>query len=226
VTWSCDAIPGLNAVVQQQATAGVSAGILRTVMVPPSLLPSILPRITITAALNLNGVAGSTMATVPLNSAPLCSINSTSTLECFSLDVRNDTLPYANIQALALGWADSQDTLDQLRYEFRVRENGTTQDQVRSRGSSSSTAIKGLSAGAWVVYVCAIDSAAARTCVSRDVVIKPPAPGFDGAAMLNLLDVRSAAAVRCLLYLCARLPFLAGPCAQLHCIRIVECVHT
>ncbi|GLC70413.1 hypothetical protein PLESTF_000971100 [Pleodorina starrii] len=184
VSWSCAAVPAItNQALQMQGSTGTS----RMVVIPASLLPTNLPRITITATMNLNGVEGIATLTVGLNSAPYCSLDASSPLACLSLDVRNDTAPYATIVARAVGWADSLD--DQLRYEFGVRGGNSSQDQMRTRGSATSATLTGLPAGAWEIYVCAIDTQGSRSCTRNNVTVKPPSASFDAAKELASLDV-------------------------------------
>ncbi|GIL51460.1 hypothetical protein Vafri_7444 [Volvox africanus] len=184
VTWSCEDIPALNSTALVGGT-----GTVRRVAIPASVLPSTLSEITITATMDLNGVQGVAKLTVGMNSAPFCGINSSSPLDCFSVEVLNDTAPYASLVARAVGWRDGQD--DQLRYEFGVREDLTSPSQMKARGSSTSTSIIGLHAGGWAVYLCAIDTQGSRGCTSRNVTILAPSTNFNAVSALSSLDVNS-----------------------------------
>ncbi|GIL86916.1 hypothetical protein Vretifemale_15113 [Volvox reticuliferus] len=186
VTWSCEDITTLNSIASKSTAA---SAVRRVVSIPASALPTTLSQITITATMDLKGVQGVATLTVGINSAPVCSLNSSSPLECFSVDVLNDTAPYASLVARAAGWADGQD--DQLRYEFGVRENVTLSPEVKARGSSTSASILGLHAGNWAVYVCAIDTQGSRTCASRNVTILAPPANFNAVSALLSLDVTS-----------------------------------
>ncbi|GFR51061.1 hypothetical protein Agub_g13383 [Astrephomene gubernaculifera] len=194
VTWSSaeiDGIAGVNATAATLTDGSPSGTYLLTI--PSAYLPTNLAAATITAKMLLNGLDGSAMVTVPLNSAPACTLSDTDdNSACLSVELTSSTFPTAVASVRAQGWSDAQDT--QLSYEFGLRvarsDGGSgTEDRAQQLGVISSAALVGLAQGNVTVYCCAIDSQGSRTCGSSVAVILPPSADFDAMSSLSSVDL-------------------------------------
>lgn len=199
VSWSSDEVPSVSSLTATDSTTdpSIPAG-THYLTIPASLLPTNLPSISIAVNLALNDQAGFATVSIPLNTAPTCSLSPaddpTDASPCLTLNVRNDTFPSAVVTALVQGWSDAQDDSQLLRYEFGVRT--AFMDVVQQIGSSATATIVGLPQGTVKLYACALDSQGSRTCATATVTVQPPPAGFDASAVLQSVNVSAIAEVR------------------------------
>ncbi len=209
VSWTSEQVPSVSSLTAADSTTdpSIPAG-THYLTIPASLLPANLPSISIAANLALNDQAGFATVSVPLNTAPTCTLspadNTTDATPCLTLTVRNATFPSAVVSALVQGWSDAQDDAQLLRYEFGIRTaiGTTTLDIVQQIGSSATATLVGLPQGDVKLYACALDSQGSRTCAMGVVTVQPPAADFDASAVLQSVNVSALAEVRPAIAIC------------------------
>ncbi|KAG2445796.1 hypothetical protein HXX76_000400 [Chlamydomonas incerta] len=129
--------------------------------IPAAALPTNRPDLTLTATMALNGVTGQATVTVPLNSAPYC-----------SLTTATSPTPADNAACLTSELAD-----------------GRTVSSLQQSGNAPSGTLVGLAKGNVTLYGCAIDPYGSRTCGTVVVAVKPAAAGFNASEALATVDV-------------------------------------
>ncbi|GFR46952.1 hypothetical protein Agub_g8601 [Astrephomene gubernaculifera] len=197
VEWYIEEIPTVAAIAAAGGKNNSGSSGTYFLTIPSSQLPNNRATATITATMTTpEGLTGLATRTVPLNSAPYCSlaessaINSTAAAACLSIETLDDTFPTATFVIRGQGWVDGQDS--QLRYEFGIRDirsDGRIVDAVRQISTGLSATITGLLQGDATLYGCALDSWGSRSCGVITVTVKPPAADFDLVAAATAIDV-------------------------------------
>ncbi|KAF8072463.1 olpB [Scenedesmus sp. PABB004] len=177
---------------QVAALAGGAAGGAQLTLAPGDLPAA--GSVTIVAALSLNGMAGSTSITVPLNQPPACGKAAPAPPggggpapppRCLELSATNGTFGSATFTASAGAFQDE----GPLSFDFGLVEPGSLRKKSLFAGSSSSYVFAGLPQGRSTLYVCASDSDGAAACETADVDVLPPAADFAPSDALTQLDV-------------------------------------
>ncbi|KAG2451458.1 hypothetical protein HYH02_004056 [Chlamydomonas schloesseri] len=203
VTWSSADLPAVAALVAASSATDptLSAG-THLLTIPAAALPTNRPDLTITATMALNGVTGQATVTVPLNSAPYCSLTAATSptaadnAACLTVDVLSDTWPTAAFKLRAVGWGDAQAAASaaptSLSFEFGTESelaDGRTVSSLQQSGNAPSGTLVGLAKGNVTLYGCAIDPYGSRACGTVVVAVKPPVAGFNASEALATVDV-------------------------------------
>ncbi|KAG2433800.1 hypothetical protein HXX76_008158 [Chlamydomonas incerta] len=213
VKWASVEVPGVSALtVATSATDSTLAPGQHRLTIPAASLPNNRAAITITATMTLKGVSGEASVTLPINSAPYCSLTTASpatplaNAACLEVTALSDTFPTAAFKVRATGWADAQATstansggaaatasaVSSLTFEFGTQSasaGGRVLDSMQQSGNAPAGTLVGLDQGNVTLYGCAIDPEGSRTCGTVVVTVKPPAKDFNASAALATVDV-------------------------------------